>query len=184
MLDYENKFCPISTYIRENNLSSVITYNRLLKLALAANLEYKRIGIQQQYRFKNLGSIEITEKDIKVKIQARVPEVDPLSEGYVYLLKLYESNGNLLNICKFGISANVESRVQSLNNKIKHTGFYYSSHCVSKLLGNPVEYETTILKYCRLRGTPIREDKYGSVREVFIYEEWMDNLIPQSKEEQ
>ena len=179
MLDYENKFCPISTYIRENNLSSIITYNRLLKLALAANLEYKRIGIQQQYRFKNLGSIKITDKDVKVKREAKIPEVDPVSDGYVYLLKLYESNGNTSDICKFGISADVESRIRSLNNIIKHSGFYYSAHYVSKLLDNPVEYETTILKYCRLRGTPIREDKYGSVQEVFIYEEWMDNLVPQ-----
>lgn len=178
-MNFETDYCPISTYIREYNLSNRITYRQLLKLALECNLEYIRIGVQQQYRFKNLPSIVIPETKLT---RTSTKPILKSSEGYVYLLKLYSDSGEFLEICKFGVTADIDERIRRLNSTIKEFNHYYSLHSKSRLLQNPLEYETVILKYCKLRGTTLSSLRYGSTMEVFTYEHWMDNLIPLSKE--
>lgn len=178
-MNFETDYCPISTYIREYNLANRITYRQLLKLALENNLEHIRIGVQQQYRFKNLPSIVIPGTKLT---RTSTKATSKSSEGYIYLLKLYSDNGEFLNICKFGITTDIDERVRRLNSNIKEFNHYYSLHGKSKLLQNLLEYEATILKYCKLRGTVLSSLRYGSTMEVFIYESWMDNLIPTKEE--
>lgn len=179
-MNFETDYCPISTYIREYNLANRITYRQLLKLALEHNLDYIRIGVQQQYRFKNLPSITIPDTKLIKKVSAKATPKS--SEGYIYLLKLYSDNEEFLGICKFGITSDIDERVKRLNSNVKEFGHYYSLHHKSELLQNPLEYETIILKYCKLRGTTLSSLRYGSTMEVFTYEPWMDNLIPINKD--
>lgn len=180
-LDYENDFCPITTYIRAYKLYDKTTYKRLLKLALEANLEFIRVGIHQQYRFKNLPSIVLPDISLSTSVRtySKADKPSELVEGYLYLLKLYDNNADFLGVCKFGISSRVDRRLRDLNNSIREHDHYYSLHSKSKVLDKPLDYETVILRYCKLRGKSISDTKYGSVKEVFIYEEWMDNLVPQ-----
>ena len=139
------------------------------------NLKKKKVGM-----FSNLSKGEV-----KVATGTSKGNLKTIANfGYIYIMKIYNKiNGKFTGKCKIGYSKRPFIRVSEINKEWSDTPFEFHLHKISNAcitMVNIVEANIHFLlstKGMHYLPKPQYQSLEGST-EIFLYEEWLDNLLP------
>ncbi len=99
--------------------------------------------------------------------------------GFIYILMAY-MDSKPLNVCKVGTTIkSPHDRCKTLNKTWFKCGVTFEVHKISKEIPHAVDVEGCIHQVLKAKGLHyVPKCKANGRTELFIYEEWMDNLLP------
>ncbi len=160
---------------KELILSNANKYENLDDIMIALNLKC-RTGFCNQIKEYNRNiksdSVKHSNKQaLHASLQANT---------YLYMMKIYYTNGNFTNKVKIGISDNPSRRSDDLNKRWSKLNLIFNIYLTGQhriqplaLKAENIVHEALIL--VNKQYTP--SVKLDGLSEMFHYEEWIDNLI-------